>query len=171
MHLLRLLLVRKEAGPATEELQEAAELLGTPVLPALVAGLCAPDSVGERSLDGPLPDNPRLAELVRLWQAALTLAHSPEGTVPALAENGTAGILARSLRLHQAARDGAAAAVAALLEPVSMWSALSAGPPVFVVRASGSLRPEGPGAGRWQQTLAHWLQAWKPETLGAEARP
>ena len=170
LQLLRLLLVRKETGPAPEELNEAAELLGSPVLPALVAGLRAPDSAGERSLDGQLPDNPRLAEMVRLWQTALTLTHSPEGTVPALDESGTAGILARSLRLYQAARAGAAAAVAALLEPVSEWSALSAGPPAFVVRALRSIRPGGSSAGRWQQAIAHWLQAWTPETLGVEGQ-
>ena len=107
---------------------------------------------------------------MRLWRAALAFARAPQGEVPALEESGPLGALARSLHLVRAARCGDAATACALLEPASVWGTLSAGPPAFVVRALRTVLPFGVSACRWQQALARWLQAWRPEAFPAEAQ-
>jgi hypothetical protein len=163
--LLRLVLMQQDSDSTAEVVQEVAELLDAPALPALVESLLATGAREQRS--GGREDNlASLPPALRLWQAALGLAGRPDEEVSALGGSGAAGALARSLLVVQAARRGDAATVGALLEPASTWSVLPAGPPAFVVRALRSIR----SAGRWLQQLARWLQAWKPETLTGEAR-
>jgi hypothetical protein len=173
-HLLRALLVRRgdeTVSHSTDAVLAAVDRLspgdGTA---ALVRTWLQPDSPALT-----LPAGADASPVVRLWQAARTLAEggaideARREDVRGLRSQGRLRAAARALLLLEAARRGDASVVAALLDETDAWRGFRNGPPCFVTDAVAAVVAAQPNHPGWRRSLGRWIQVWGVAALGPRA--
>lgn len=116
---------------------------------------------GEGSAEGPVADLWRIANALA---SGAGLAEADAGRLRDLQKEPRWRHLASTLLLHEAAKRGDVAALAALLEQTDAWRGLRA-PPASTAKALAAVISRQPGNAVWARTLPGWLGLWPAATV------